>query len=419
MTLAEKILAAHTGKKSVQPGEFLNVPVDLVMTTDGTGLIAVRQFQKMGAGRVFDPSKVVLVLDHSVPAPNVEAAETSRVLREFAFQYGTLLYDVGRSGIVHVLLPEQGLVLPGDVVAGGDSHTCTYGALGAFATGMGATDIAFAMAFGKTWMRVPESIRLVYHGHLRPWVGGKDLILHTLSRIGVEGANYKAIEFTGPVIEALNMDERFTMANMAVEGGAKAGLFPVDEETLAYVKERAKRPDPVYQPDPDAAYAQTVEIDVCSLEPQVAFPHSPANARPVGEARGVEIEQAVIGSCTNGRITDLRIAARVLAGRKIHPRVRCIILPGSQGVYQEALREGLLETFVLAGAAVSTPTCGPCVGAHMGVLAAGERCVSTTNRNFIGRMGSPKSEVYLANPAVVAASAVRGRIVHPQEVLGK
>jgi len=417
LTVAEKILAAHTGRKSVQPGEFVNVPVDLVMTTDGTGLISVRQFQKMGAKKVFDPNKVVLVMDHFVPAPNVESAETGRVLREFAFQQGTLFYDVGRSGIVHVLLPEQGLVLPGDVVVGGDSHTCTYGALGAFATGMGATDIAYAMAFGQTWMRVPESIRLVYQGHLLPWVGGKDLILYTISQIGVEGANYKAIEFTGPVIEALNMDERFTMANMAIEAGAKAGLFPVDEETLIYVKERAKRPYTVYQPDPDAVYAQTLEINVCSLEPQVAFPHSPANARPVSEAKGVEIDQAVIGSCTNGRITDLRVAARLLAGRKIHPKVRCIILPGSQEVYLEALREGLIETFIQAGAAVSTPTCGPCPGGHLGVVAAGERCISTTNRNFIGRMGSPKAEIYLANPSVVAASSVEGRIVHPQEVL--
>lgn len=417
MTVAEKILAAHTGRKSVQPGEFVNVTVDLVMTTDGTGLISVRQFQKMGAKKVFDPNKVVLVMDHFVPAPNVESAETGRVLREFAFQQGTLFYDVGRSGIVHVLLPEQGLVLPGDVVVGGDSHTCTYGALGAFATGMGATDIAYAMAFGQTWMRVPESIRLVYQGHLLPWVGGKDLILYTISQIGVEGANYKAIEFTGPVIEALNMDERFTMANMAIEAGAKAGLFPVDEETLIYVKERAKRPYTVYQPDPDAVYAQTLEINVCSLEPQVAFPHSPANARPVSEAKGVEIDQAVIGSCTNGRITDLRIAARLLAGRKIHPKVRCIILPGSQEVYLEALREGLIETFIQAGAAVSTPTCGPCPGGHLGVVAAGERCISTTNRNFIGRMGSPKAEIYLANPSVVAASSVEGRIVHPQEVV--
>jgi 3-isopropylmalate/(R)-2-methylmalate dehydratase large subunit len=284
---------------------------------------------------------------------------------------------------------------------------------------MGATDIAFVMAFGQAWMRVPESLRLVYHGDLPPWVGGKDLILHTISRIGVEGAGYQAIEFAGPVIEALNMDERFTMANMAVEAGAKAGLFPVDEETLAYVKDRAKRPYAAYPPDPDAAYARTVEIDVCFLEPQVAFPHSPANSRPVGEAAAVEVEQAVIGSCTNGRISDLRIAARVLGGRKIHPRVRCIILPGSQEVYLEALQEGLIETFIRAGAAVSTPTCGPCVGGHMGVLAAGERCVSSTNRNFIGRMGSPKSEVYLANPAVVAASAVAGRIVHPREVVGK
>ncbi len=416
MTLAEKILAAHTGRKSVKPGEFLNVAADLVMTTDGTGLIAVRQFEKMGARKVFDPKKVVLVLDHLAPAPNVESAETGRVLREFALRHGTLFYDVGRSGIVHVLLPEQGLVLPGELVVGGDSHTCTYGALGAFSTGMGATDIAYAMAFGQTWMRVPESIRLVYAGQLSPWVGGKDLILHTLSRIGVEGANYQALEFTGPAVEALGMDDRFTMANMAVEAGAKAGLFSPDEQTLAYVKERANRPYTVCRPDPDAVYARTVEIDVSSLEPQVSFPPSPANARPVSQAGGVEIDQAVIGSCTNGRISDLRAAATVLAGRKIHPKVRCIVLPGSRDVYLQALREGLIEIFVKAGAAVSPPTCGPCVGGHMGVLAAGERCVSTTNRNFIGRMGSPKAEIYLANPWVAAGSAVAGRIVHPREV---
>ncbi len=417
MTLAEKILAAHTGRKSVQPGEFLNVTVDLVMTTDGTGLIAVRQFEKMGARKVFDPKKVVLVLDHLAPAPNVESAETGKVLREFALRHGTLFYDVGRSGIVHVLLPEQGLVLPGDLVAGGDSHTCTYGALGAFSTGMGATDIAYAMAFGQTWMRVPESIRLIYEGRLSPWVGGKDLILYTLGRIGVEGAGYQAVEFTGPAVASLGMDDRFTMANMAVEAGAKAGLFSPDEQTLAYVKERANRPYTVCHPDPDALYAQTIEFDVSSLEPQVSFPPSPANARPVSQAGGIEIDQAVIGSCTNGRISDLRAAAHILAGQKIHPKVRCIVLPGSREVYLRALREGLIETFVQAGAAVSTPTCGPCVGGHMGVVAAGERCVSTTNRNFIGRMGSPKAEIYLANPWVAAASAVAGRIIHPREVV--
>ncbi len=416
MTTAEKILAAHTGKKSVTPGEFLEVQVDLVMTTDGTGLLSVRQFGKMGAKKVFDPKRVVIVLDHSVPAPDVQSAETSRVLREFAFQYETLLFDVGRSGIVHVLLPEKGLVLPGDVVVGGDSHTCTYGALGAFATGMGATDIAFAMVFGHTWMQVPESLRIVYQGGLPPWVGGKDLILYTIGRIGVEGANYKAVEFAGPAVEALSMDGRFTMANMAVEAGAKVGLFPVDHKTLEYVKARANRPFTVQGPDPDARYAGTFEFDVSSLEPQVSFPHSPALARGVSKAGNIEINQAVIGSCTNGRLEDLRDAARVLKGRRIHPRVRCIILPGSQEVYLAAMGEGLLETFVRAGAAVSTPTCGPCVGAHMGVLAAGERCISSTNRNFIGRMGSPKAEVYLANPSMVAASAVAGHIIHPQEV---
>lgn len=419
MTLAEKILAGHAGRKSVQPGEFITVKVDLVMSTDATGVISVQQFRNMGAEKVFDPAKVVLVMDHFVPSRNLESAETVKTLRDFADRQGILFYDVGRSGIVHVLLPEQGLVLPGDVVVGGDSHTCTYGALGALATGMGSTDIAFAMAFGETWMKVPESIKLVYRGQPARWVGGKDLILSTIAQIGVEGANYQVLEFTGEAIETLDMDDRFTMANMAIEAGAKAGLFTPDARTVAYVQGRAKRQYTIYQPDPDAAYARIVEFDVSSLEPQVALPHSPANAIPVSDAGTVEIDQAVIGSCTNGRLNDLRTAAKVLAGRQVHPRVRCIVVPGSQEVYLMALREGHIETFIKSGAVVSTPTCGPCPGGHMGVVGAGEKCLSTTNRNFVGRMGSPKAEIYLANPAVVAASAVYGRIVHPDEVIGK
>ncbi len=320
-------------------------------------------------------------------------------------------------GIEHVLLPEQGLVVPGDVVVGADSHTCTYGALGAFATGMGSTDIAVAMATGRIWMRVPETIQIRFFGELPPWVEGKDLILYTIGRIGVSGARYKALELVGPTVDALSMAGRFTMANMAIEAGGKAGLFGVDDKTRAYVDGRALRPYRSFEADPDATYAATVEIDVSQLESQVAFPHSPENTRPVSQVGTVPIDQVVIGSCTNGRLEDLRVAARVLKGRSAHPGVRCIVIPGSQQVYLDALREGLLETFIEAGAAVSTPTCGPCLGGHMGVLAAGERAVSTTNRNFRGRMGDPNSEVYLASPAVAAASAVAGRIAGPEEVL--
>jgi len=417
VTLAEKILAAHAGCESVEPGQFLQVRVDMVMTTDATGLISVRQFRKMGARRVFDPRKVVLVMDHFTPCRNIESAEVVKELRGFAAEQGVRWYDVGRAGICHVLLPQEGLVLPGEVVVGGDSHTCTYGALGAFATGMGSTDIAAAMATGDVWMQVPVSLRFNYHGRLRPWVTGKDLMLHTIAAIGVDGATYAAMEFGGEVVAGLDMDGRFSMANMAIEAGGKAGLFEVDQQTLEYVKPRAGRPLTVPAPDPDAAYAQVHDLEVSDLEPQVALPHSPANAVAVGEAGQVEIDQAVIGSCTNGRLADLRLAARVLEGRKVHPRVRCIVVPGSQEVYLQAVREGLMESFVQAGAVVTPPTCGPCPGGHLGVLAEGERCVSSTNRNFIGRMGSPGAEVYLANPAVAAASAVSGVICHPGEVV--
>jgi 3-isopropylmalate/(R)-2-methylmalate dehydratase large subunit len=427
-TLAEKIIAAHLrngeGDAScrpggeVWPGDLVEVAVDVVLANDITAPIAIREFAKLGVDRVFDPSRVVLVADHFVPNKDIKSAEQCRVMRDFAHAQGlTHHYDVGRMGIEHVLLPEQGLVVSGDVVVGADSHTCTYGAVGAFATGMGSTDIAVAMATGRTWMRVPETIRVIYQGELQPWVGGKDLILYTIGRLGVSGALYKAIEFSGPVVGALSMAGRFTMSNMAIEAGGKAGLFALDDVTRTYLDGRAARPYVSYQVDAEATYAQVLEIDVSQIEPQVAFPYAPENARPVSEAGGVRINQAVIGSCTNGRMEDLRIAAQVLQGRRVHSEVRCIVIPGSQQVYLDALREGLLEIFVEAGAAVSTPTCGPCLGGHMGILAAGERAVSTTNRNFRGRMGHPESEVYLSGPAVAAASAVKGRIAGPMEVL--
>lgn len=416
MTLAEKILATHAGKKKVSPGEFLNVRVDLILANDITAPIAIREFNRLGVDKVFDPKKIVMVPDHFVPNKDIASAEQAKLMREFAHKQGVIYFEVGEAGIEHVLLPEQGLVLPGEVVIGADSHTCTYGALGTFATGMGSTDIAAAMATGDIWMKVPPTIKLVYHGSPGKWVSGKDLILYTISDIGVDGALYSAIEFTGKAIDSLPMDSRFTMANMAIEAGAKAGIFRVDNKTLDYVKSRAKRPYTVYEPDKDAEYSRVIEYDTSAIEPQVALPHSPANTKPVSQVGNVEIDQAVIGSCTNGRLEDLKIAARILKGRKVHPGVRCIIIPGSPQVYLDALTEGLIEIFIRAGAVVSPPTCGPCLGGHMGVLGDGERCISTTNRNFVGRMGSPKSEVYLSNPAVAAASAIMGRIISPEEI---
>ena len=418
MTLVEKILTAHTDKKEVSPGEFINVRVDLILANDITAPIAIREFRRIGVDKVFNPKKIVMVADHFVPNKDIAAAEQVKLMREFACEQGVIYFDVGRMGIEHVLLPEQGLVLPGDVVIGADSHTCTYGALGAFATGMGSTDIAAAMATGDIWMKVPPTIKLIYRGHLGEWVGGKDLILYTIGDIGVDGALYSAMEFTGETINSLSIDGRLTMANMVVEAGAKAGIFRIDNKAQLYIKSRAKRPYAVYEADNNAEYSQVIEYDVSSLEPQVALPHSPANTKPISQVGDVEIDQAVIGSCTNGRLEDLRIAAQILKGRRVHPRVRCIIIPGSQQVYLDAIGERLIEVFIKAGAAVSTPTCGPCLGGHMGVLAAGERCISTTNRNFVGRMGSPQSEVYLSNPAVAAASAVAGKIVSPEEVIG-
>jgi len=424
-TLAEKIIATHVvndggtvGVEGVRPGDLVEVAADVVLSNDITAPIAMREFEKLGVDRVFDPEKVVMVADHFAPNKDIKSAEQCAVMRRFAQEQGLPHhYDVGKMGIEHVLLPEKGLVLPGDLAIGADSHTCTYGALGAFATGMGSTDIAVAMATGQIWMRVPETMRFVYTGALQPWVDGKDLILYTIGKIGVSGALYRAMEFTGPVIDSLSMAGRFTMANMAIEAGAKAGLFDVDAQTLAYVDGRAKRDYHVVHGDADAPFLETVEIDVTGIEPQVSLPHLPENAHSVNEVTGVSIDQAVIGSCTNGRLEDLRVAAGILSGRQVHDGVRCIVIPGTQQVYLEALREGLIEAFIEAGAVVSTPTCGPCLGGHMGVLAAGERAISTTNRNFRGRMGHPDSEVYLSGPAVAAASAVAGRIAHPEEVL--
>ncbi len=416
MTLIEKILAAHSDKKTLTPGQFINVRVDMVLSNDITAPIAIKEFKKIGVNKVFNPSKVVMVPDHFTPNKDIAAAEQAKMVREFALEQKINYFEIGKMGVEHVILPESGLVLPGDVVVGADSHTCTYGALGAFSTGMGSTDIAAAMATGDVWMKVPPTIKFVYHGKLGKWIGGKDLILYTIGDIGVDGALYSAMEFHGRAIDELEMDGRFTMANMAIEAGGKAGIFKVDKKTLAYIKTRAKRKYTVYEPDADASYAKIIEYDVSQIEPQVACPHLPSNTKPVSKLSDVKIDQSVIGSCTNGRLDDLRLAASVLKGKNVNPQVRCIVIPGSQKIYLEAMKEGLIETFINAGAVVSPPTCGPCLGGHMGILAAGEKCISTTNRNFVGRMGSTKSEVYLANPAVAAASAIAGYIVSPGEI---
>ena len=390
----------------------------MVLSNDITAPLAIKEFQRLGVNKVFDPKRVVMVPDHFCPNKDILSAEQAKTMREFARQHDLLYFEVGRMGIEHVLLPEQGLVLPGEVVIGADSHTCTYGALGAFATGMGSTDIAVAMSTGEIWMKVPPTIKFVYRGKLGKWVGGKDLILYTIGDIGVDGALYSVMEFAGEAIDALSMDGRFTMANMAIEAGAKAGIFRVDGKTRQYVKGRASRSYTAYEPDNDAEYTKVIEYDVTGIEPQIALPHLPSNVKPVSQVVDIKIDQVVIGSCTNGRLEDLRLAAKILKGRQVNPEVRCIIIPGTQQVYLDALHQGLIEIFIKAGAVVSTPTCGPCLGGYMGVLAAGERCVSTTNRNFIGRMGSPQSEVYLANPAVAAASAIAGKITSPANIAG-
>jgi 3-isopropylmalate/(R)-2-methylmalate dehydratase large subunit len=414
MTMTQKILAAHAGLAEVHPGQLIEAKLDLVLGNDITAPVAIKEFNKIGVKTVFDRKKVVLVPDHFTPNKDIKAAEQCKLMRNFADIHDIENYfEIGKMGIEHALIPEQGLVTAGDCVIGADSHTCTYGALGAFSTGVGSTDMAAAMATGTAWFKVPGAIKVILEGKPREWVGGKDLILHLIGLIGVDGALYQSLEFSGPGVTALSIDDRLTVANMAIEAGAKNGIFPVDEATLAYLKEHGAKAPVVYHPDPDVAYERVVKIDLSVLEPTVSFPHLPSNTKTVRQSGEVRIDQSVIGSCTNGRISDLRIAAKILKGRKVAKGVRTIVFPATQAIYLQALREGLIEIFIEAGAAVSTPTCGPCLGGHMGILAEGERAVATTNRNFVGRMGHVKSEVYLASPAVAAASAVAGRIVSP------
>jgi len=420
MTITEKILAVHAGKKMVSPGELLNVRINLALGNDITAPLAIKAFKEIGAKKVFHRDRVVLVPDHFTPAKDIPSAEQCKILREFAkAQRLTYFFEIGECGIEHALLPEKGLVLPGEVVIGADSHTCTYGALGAFSTGVGSTDLGAAMAAGKLWFKVPESLKLIYYGKTNPWVSGKDLILFTIGDIGVDGALYQAMEFGGETIQNLSMASRFTMANMAIEAGGKNGIIEPDGITLRFIKPRAKRPYRIYRSDREAHYAEIREYDVSKIFPQVALPHIPSNVKDVREIGKVEIDQVVIGSCTNGHLDDLRVAAKILKGRKIAPSLRLIIIPATQEIYRQALREGLFDIFLSAGAVISPPTCGPCLGGHMGVLAQGERALATTNRNFRGRMGHARSEVYLSSPAVAAASAVRGWICHPEEVVKK
>lgn len=417
-TLVEKILSDHVDDGNARAGQIVEARVDFAFGNDITAPIAIKIFKETGIKRVFDPYRIALVPDHFTPNKDIQSAMQVKILRDFAREQGLPYYfEVGRVGVEHALLPEEGLVLPGEVIIGADSHTCTYGALGAFATGVGSTDLAAVMITGRIWLRVPETIKFVFRGKLRPWVGGKDLILFTIGKIGVDGARYRAMEFTGEVISSLSMADRFSLCNMAIEAGAKVGIIPPDEKTEEYIAPRAQRPYRFYQSDEEAVYEAVYEWDVSDLEPVVAFPHLPENVRPVTEAKGVAIDQVVIGSCTNGRIEDLRIAAQILKGRKVHPGVRCLIFPATPAVYRQALEEGLLKVFAEAEAVIGPPTCGPCLGGHMGILAKGERALATTNRNFVGRMGHPESEVYLCNPAVAAASAVLGRIAHPGEVI--
>ena len=417
MTITEKILCQHTDLKEVHPGMLINARVDIALGNDITAPIAIAEFKKAGGGKVFDREKVVLIPDHFTPNKDIDSAKQCKIMREFAREQDiTNYYEVGEVGIEHALLPEQGIVLPGDLVIGADSHTCTYGALGAFATGVGSTDLAAAMLTGEVWFRVPETMKIVFHGEMQRWVSGKDLILYIIGLIGVDGALYKAMEFTGETVQKLTMADRLTIANMVIEAGAKNGIFTPDDITRAYVQDRAKRPYRFLASDPDANYADVIDIDVGKIESQVAFPHIPSNVKGISQVGDVKIDQVVIGSCTNGRIEDLRVAAGILNGRKTAPYVRLIIVPATQEIYRTALQEGLLEIFINAKAVISPPTCGACLGGHMGVLAEEERAVATTNRNFVGRMGHPKSEVYLASPAIAAASAVLGRIAGPDEL---
>ncbi len=417
MTITEKILAAHAGRAAVEPGEFIVARVDVVMGNDGSTAGALPVWRQIGAPRVFDAARVVIVFDHFVPTKDIEAANLLAPVRQWVRAQGIRhFFDEGRTGIAHTILPEQGLVVAGDVMVGGDSHSCTNGALGAFAAGVGSTDLASVLALGEVWLKVPASQKFVYRGTPRRWVMGKDLILATIGRIGIDGALYQAMEFTGPTLAGLSMSERLTICNMAIEAGAKSGIIAPDEVTLAYARGRAQRPGRLFASDRDARYAAVHEFDVTTLHPQVARPFSPDNVVPVDEVVGTPLDQVFLGSCTNGKLEDLRIAAEVLRGKKVHPLTRMIVIPASQWIYTQALREGLLEVFAEAGAAISTPTCGACFGGHMGILGANEVCLSTTNRNFVGRMGHPTAKVYLANPAVAAASAVKGTIATPEEV---
>ncbi|HHV99698.1 MAG TPA: 3-isopropylmalate dehydratase large subunit [Clostridiaceae bacterium] len=415
MTMTQKILAEHAGLESVKAGQLIKVKVDMVLGNDITTPVAVKEFEKIGAGKVFDVNKIAIVPDHFTPNKDIKSAEQVKMIREFSKKMGIVnFFEVGQMGVEHALLPEKGLVVAGDVVIGADSHTCTYGALGAFSTGVGSTDMAAAMATGETWFKVPEAIKFVLEGKPGKWVSGKDIILHIIGKIGVDGALYKSMEFTGEGLNYLSMDDRFAIANMAIEAGAKNGIFEVDEKTLDYIAEHSNKPYKIFKADEDAEYVEVYKIDLSTLRPTVAFPHLPENTRSIDEVGDIKIHQVVIGSCTNGRIEDLRIAAEVLKGKKVHPDVRCIIIPATQKIWKQAMNEGLFDIFIDAGAAVSTPTCGPCLGGHMGILAEGERAVATTNRNFVGRMGHPRSEVYLASPAVAAASAIAGKIASPE-----
>ncbi len=417
MTMTQKILAAHAGLDSVTAGQLIKAGLDMVLGNDITSPVAIKEFEKVGLDKVFDGNKIAIVPDHFTPNKDIKSAEQVKVCREFSKRMGIVnFFEVGQMGVEHALLPEKGLVVPGDVVIGADSHTCTYGALGAFSTGIGSTDMAAGMATGEAWFKVPEAIKFVLRGKPQKWVGGKDVILHIIGMIGVDGALYKSMEFTGDGVGALSMDDRFAMANMAIEAGGKNGIFEVDEKTVEYVREHSLRSYEVYKADEDAVYSEVYEIDLASIKPTVAFPHLPENARTIDNVGEVRIDQVVIGSCTNGRIEDMRVAAAVLKGKKVHEDVRCIIIPATQKIWKQAMNEGLFDIFIEAGAAVSTPTCGPCLGGHMGILAKGERAVATTNRNFVGRMGHPESEVYLAGPAIAAASAVAGKIAGPDEL---
>lgn len=414
MTMTQKILAKHAGVAEVQAGQLIEAKLDLVLGNDITTPVAITEFEKAGLTRVFDRDRIAIVLDHSTPCKDIKSAQLCAQARDFARRFAiTHFYDVGQVGIEHALLPEKGLTAPGEVIIGADSHTCTYGALGAFSTGVGSTDMAAGMATGLAWFKVPSAIRVVLKGTLPPFVGGKDVVLHLIGLIGVDGALYQSLEFAGEGVAELTMDDRFTVANMAIEAGAKNGIFPVDDRTRAYLKDRVERPWEAFEADPDARYDREVVIDLSTLRPTVALPHLPSNTRTVDEAAGMAVQQVVIGSCTNGRLKDLAEAAALLKGRKVHDGVRCIVIPATQQIYMDAMKAGYVETFITAGCAVSTPTCGPCLGGHMGVLADGERCVSTTNRNFVGRMGPVNSEIILASPAVAAAAAVAGEIVDP------